>query len=114
MSPRDTARTIQAVALVGLVAMTAALAYGIRAGGLIEDGALIAQLPWGLVSLIDIYVGFFLFSCWVVYREPRLVIAAIWVVAILSLGNLVTCCYVLFAAHQSNGDMQQFWTGRGG
>ncbi len=114
MSLRDTARTIQAVALVGVVTMTAALAYGIWAGGLMKDGALIARLPWGLVTLIDIYVGILLFSCWVVYREHRLLTAAIWVVAILSLGNLVTCCYVLLAARQSNGDMKRFWMGERG
>jgi hypothetical protein len=97
--------------MVGLAAMLAALAYGINAGGLMEDGARIVGLPWGIVTLVDIYVGFFLFSCWIVYRESKPGIAAAWIVALMSLGNLVSCCYVLWAAQRSKGDAASFWMG---
>ena len=99
------------VAAAGLAAMLAALAYGINAGGLMEDGALIAGLPWGLVTLVAIYVGFFLFSCWIVYRESKVGVAGIWIVALMSLGNLVSCLYVLWAAQRSKGDAASFWMG---
>ena len=111
MGAHVTVRTIRTVAVAGLAAMVAALVYGIGAGGLIEDGMRIVSLPWGLVALLDIYVGFFLFSCWIAYREPRPGIAAIWIVALMSLGNLVSCLYVLWAAQRSKGDAASFWMG---
>ena len=50
------------VALLGLLAMTVVLIYGFTMGDFFEEGRLLLTMPWGIVSLVDLYVGFTLFS----------------------------------------------------
>lgn len=51
------------IALVGLLAMTGILIYGFTVGNFLAEGAKLLAMPWGVVSLVDLYVGFTLFSC---------------------------------------------------
>ena len=62
-------KTAKGIALLGLLAMTAVLIYGFTAGNFAEEGKQLLSMPWGIVSLVDLYVGFVLFSGWIVYRE---------------------------------------------
>ena len=57
------------IALAGLLAMTAILVYGFTVGNFSAEGAKLLAMPWGIVSLVDLYVGFALFSGWIVFRE---------------------------------------------
>ena len=57
------------IALVGLLAMTGILIYAFTIGDFFAEGAQMLAMPWGIVSLVDLYVGFTLFSCWIVFRE---------------------------------------------
>ena len=41
--------------------MGAALAYGFVVGDFWKDGGELMDNPWGIVSLFDVYVGFFFF-----------------------------------------------------
>ena len=52
----------KAIALLGLLAMTAVLIYGFTAGDFLAEGSRLLEMPWGIVSLVDLYVGFILFS----------------------------------------------------
>jgi hypothetical protein len=45
--------------------MTAVLVYGFTVGDFSADGAIILSNPWGIVSMVDLYVGFILFSGWI-------------------------------------------------
>ena len=40
--------------------MGGALFYGFTLGDFWKDGAELLENPWGIVSLFDVYVGFFL------------------------------------------------------
>ena len=63
----------KAIALLGLLAMTVILIYGFTVGDFAEEGKQLLSMPWGIVSLVDLYVGFVLFSGWIVYtRNQRL------------------------------------------
>ena len=81
-------------------------------GDIGEEGSVLASMPWGIVSLVDVYVGFILFSGWVVYREKSLVRSVVWVVLIMVLGNFTASLYTLLALQTSGGDWWQFWMGR--
>ena len=70
----------KAIALLGTVAMAAVLVYGFTAGDFLVDGAELLHMPWGIVSLVDLYVGFALFSGWIAYRERSWLRAAAWIV----------------------------------
>ena len=104
------------IALLYLIVLTAvmagALIYGFSLGDFLDFEELLEN-PWGIVSLFDVYVGFFFFIGWIVYREscPGIILA--WSVAILLGGNLVSGIYALIALLRSKGDARTFFLGQG-
>lgn len=100
------------IALAGLLAMTAVLMYGFSAGNFSEDGGEILRNPWGIVSLVDLYTGFILFSGWIIYREKSFLQAAVWVGLMMVLGFFTGALYVLLALIQSQGNWFIFWMGQ--
>jgi hypothetical protein len=101
----------KAVALLGLLAMTAVLIYGFTVGNFREDGAALLSNPWGIVSIVDLYVGFILFSGWIIYREKSALRSIIWVVLMMILGFFTGSLYTLIALQTSGGDWRRFWMG---
>lgn len=101
----------KAISIAGLLAMTAALIYGFTAGNFLEDGAQLLSNPWGVVSFIDLYVGFTLFSLWIIYREKSVLRSIIWVFFMLTLGFFTGSLYTFIALQTSGGDWQRFWMG---
>jgi hypothetical protein len=102
----------KAIALLGLLAMTTVLIYGFTAGDFAGEGRQLLSMPWGIVSLVDLYVGFILFSGWIVYREKSLARSAVWVVLMMVLGFWTASLYTLIALQTSGGDWRRFWLGR--
>jgi hypothetical protein len=100
------------VALLGLLAMTGVLIYGFTVGDFSGEGRQLTSMPWGIVSLVDLYVGFILFCGWIVYREKSFVRSVVWVVLMLVLGFFTASLYTLIALQTSGGDWQRFWLGR--
>tara|TARA_B100000131_G_scaffold145389_1_gene141424 strand:+ start:693 stop:971 length:279 start_codon:yes stop_codon:yes gene_type:complete len=71
----------------------------------------IPDLPWGIVSLVDLYGGFILVSIWIAYKES-LLSSAVWIFFVMVLGNLTTAIYVIYSINKSNGDIVSFFTGK--
>jgi hypothetical protein len=99
------------ISTIGLLAMTAVLGYAFTSGSITTEGAWLLAHPWGQVSLIDVYVGFALFSGWVVYRENSMARSLLWIVLIIVLGNWSSSLYALLALISSRGDWKHFWMG---
>jgi hypothetical protein len=99
------------IALLGLLAMSAALIYGFTVGDFFADGALIVANPWGIVSLVDLYTGFALFGAWIYYREANKLIALVWIVILMVLGFWLGSLYVLIQLYKSNGNYSKFFLG---
>ncbi len=102
----------KAIALLGILAMTGILIYGFTAGDFSGEGAKLLAMPWGIVSLVDLYVGFILFSCWIVYREKAVLPSLIWVVLMMVLGFFTGALYTFIALQASGGDWKRFWMGK--
>jgi hypothetical protein len=100
------------LALVGILAMTAVLIYGFTVGNFRNDGAELLQNPWGIVSLVDLYVGFALFSGWIIYREKSFGRSLIWVILMVVLGFFTASLYSFIALNKSDGDWRKFWMGQ--
>lgn len=100
------------VAGLGLLAMTAVLVYGFTVGDFAADGGELLRNPWGVVSMVDLYTGFVLFSGWIVYREKSIARAATWVLLMMVLGFFTGSLYALLALYSSGGDWRKFWLGR--
>ncbi|MGD8968169.1 MAG: DUF1475 family protein [Anaerolineae bacterium] len=105
-------RLAKAIALLGVVAMSAVLIYAFTAGDIGREGSELLSMPWGIVSLVDLYVGFTLFSGWIVYREKSVVRSVMWVVLMMVLGFFTASLYAFIALQTSGGDWRRFWLGR--
>jgi hypothetical protein len=99
------------IAILGLLVMTIAILSAFTFGNFIVEGAWITSHPWGIVSLVDLYVGFTIFSLWIVCREKSRATAAVWVALMMVLGNWTAALYVLLALNASCGDWKKFWMG---
>ena len=97
-------KIIKIIALIGIISMSVVLLNGFINGNFFEDGSTLMQNPWGIVSLVDLYVGFLLFSIWIVYRESSWNARIIWVVFMMIFGFLTASVYVFYAVHTARGD----------
>lgn len=100
------------VAVLGVLVMAAILVYGFAVGDFGGEGQVLLSMPWGIVSLVDVYVGFVLFSGWIVYREKSLLRSVVWITLVMVLGNFTASLYALIALLTSGGDWKRFWMGR--
>lgn len=99
-------------AFLGTLAMTIVLIYGFTSGDFSSDGAALMQNPWGIVSLVDLYTGFTLFSGWIIFREKSAARSAVWVLLMMVLGFFAGSVYTLMALNRSKGDWTRFWMGK--
>lgn len=86
--------TIRILAGLGGLAL---LAFIIRAAGLadiLQSFAAISADPWGLVTLVDLYLGFLLISVVIWHLEARAAIALCWIIPLFVLGNLVSALWL--------------------
>jgi hypothetical protein len=100
------------VAGLGALAMVAVLVYGFVEGDFTGEGGRLLAMPWGKVSLVDLYVGFVLFSCWILFRDGITLFSVVWIAAVMILGSLAICLYVLAALRSSGKDWGLFFLGR--
>ena len=105
-------RYAKLISACGIVAMTAALIYGFTVGDFGSDGTALLRNAWGMVSMVDLYTGFILFSAWIVFRERSIRRAIIWVALMMVLGFFTASLYTFLALHASDGDWGRFWMGQ--
>jgi hypothetical protein len=105
-------RLAKIITFLGILAMTAVLIYGFTVGDFFAEGSQLLAMPWGIVSLVDLYTGFILFSCWIIYREKSLPVAILWTIGMMVLGFFAGSLYAFIALQKSGGDWHKFWLGK--
>lgn len=100
------------ISLLGVLAMTLVLVNGFTRGDFFGEGSQLLAMPWGIVSLVDLYTGFSLYSLWIIYREKSLPVAILWTVAMMTLGFFAGALYALLTLQASNNDWRKFWMGK--
>ena len=100
------------ISFLGVLAMTAVLVYGFTAGDFFGEGSQLTSMPWGIVSLVDLYTGFILFSALIIYREKSLPGAILWTIAMMVLGFFAGSLYALINLYTCQGDWRKFWLGK--
>ena len=96
------------------IIMAGVLVFGFSQGDFWTEGSQLTSMPWGIVSLFDVYVGFLLFCSWIWYREDGFLKKAFLTISILLGGNAVSALYALIALVKSKGDLDFFFTGKSG
>ncbi|MFP4148372.1 MAG: DUF1475 family protein [Nitriliruptoraceae bacterium] len=89
---------VRLVAALGCAAMTAAIVAGFATASFTEEGALLLELTWGRVTLVDIYLAFLFGWLWIAWRERSPVRAALWAVATVITGSVALFGYLLGAS----------------
>lgn len=77
------------------------IALSIATGDISAEGSIIADLPWGRMSLVDIYLGVALITLWVFLREDRTWVAVAWIPVFIVLGHAGTALYAAVAAFRA-------------
>ena len=106
-------RRVTSVRILGMAVvagMAIAIWFGIAEGDLVAESSQIWALPWGRVSLVDLYLGLAVFGGWVAVRQPNVISTLAWWVALVFLGNLAAGAYLTIAAFRSR-DLQQLLLG---
>ncbi len=104
-------KAVIVLSIIGIIAMSAILGYAFLNGNFFLEGTQLISMPWGIVSLIDLYTGFFLFSGWIIFRERSILRSIIWVLFMMVLGFFTASIYVLVAALSAKGSWRKFWMG---
>ena len=104
-------KAAKVVALTGVIAMGCALTYGFTVGDFSGEGEVLLGMPWGIVSLVDVYTGIALFSCWVIFRERSAIRSITWVVLMIVLGFFAVAVYTYVALVRSGGNWGRFYLG---
>lgn len=101
----------KSISFLGILAMTAVLIYGFTTGNFAKDGGELLQNPWGIVSMVDLYTGFILFSAWIAFREKNWKKSVFWIILMMVLGFFTASLYAFLALSASKGDWKIFWMG---
>lgn len=100
------------IAWISLGVMTVGLLNGFINGDFLVDGAALLANLWGIMSMIDLYVGFTWFSMWIVFRESNRYVAIIWVIAMMILGFFTGALYILFVLYTSKDSWPHVMMGK--
>ena len=92
---------IRILGLAVSVTMVVAIVFGLIEGDLFVEGSQIWELPWGRVSLVDLYLGLVVFGAWVAVREDSTAARLAWWVCLILLGNLAAGIYLTLASFRS-------------
>jgi len=100
------------IAYGGFLIMLLVICYALVYGDFFVEGAVLVDMAWGMVTLVDLYLGLLLFSFWVICREENKTTALSWSVLILLLGNMLSCLYILKSFYEAEGSAKKFWLGK--
>ena len=97
------------IAGVGAVLLTLSIGWAFQEASFSDSFSAITADPWGIVTLVDLYLGFVVFTLIVFLVEPRKSVAAAWCIPLFFLGNIISAVYVIVRGRallmaRQNGD----------
>jgi len=101
-------KTVKFMAWLGAIIMASMIIFTSVTGDFFKEGSILLNMVWGQMSMVDLYVGFILFYMWIFKREKKTSHRLIWLVLILTMGNLITAVYILKAAYESKTELEFF------
>ncbi len=78
--------------------LTAAIVWAMGQASILDSFGRIVADPWGIVSLIDLYVGFFVAAVLIWRFEPSRAVAIAAIVLMPFLGNVVSLLWLAWRA----------------
>lgn len=62
---------------------------------LFKEWNFLGSIPWMRATLWDFYANVFVIYLWIFYKEPRILLKIVWLIAMVFLGSIASCIYVL-------------------
>ena len=89
---------LRLICLLGAASLGLAIFWAMGADGR-GLGVVLGEMtsdPWTIVTLIDLYLGFFIAAAIIVLFERRLLVGLLWAAPIFVLGNVWTAIWFIF------------------
>ena len=83
------------IILLLALAFTGLIGWAFTTGDFFAEGAQLTELAWGVVTLADLYLGFFLFAVFIFWAERSLLTSSILTVLLMTLGNGVAAIWLV-------------------
>ncbi len=80
---------LRVLCAIGFVILAGSIVWAFTAAPFWESVDLVVSNPWGVVMLIDLYLGFFIFAVVIARFEPNRGLAVALIAAMPFLGNVV-------------------------
>ena len=81
---------------LGVLALGALIIWAIQAGDFSAAGGWLTSDPWGIVTLVDLYLGFFFLAVIIWLFEPNRLIALFFILPLPFLGNVWAGIWVVW------------------
>jgi hypothetical protein len=85
----------RAIYAVLAIVFTAMIGWASLRGDFGAEFAAITNMPWGQVTLVDLYIGFGLYAAAVWLVEDKLTVKLLWALPIIVLGNAWSLMWVV-------------------
>jgi hypothetical protein len=86
-------RIFSGLVLVGMLTVTTVASLD---RGVFDAGAALWPDPWFKATLADAYFGFLTVYLWIAYKEVGLAKRLLWLVLLLTLGNIAIAAYLMW------------------
>jgi hypothetical protein len=104
-------KVAKSIIWLGSLGMFVALINVFINGNLAVDGPKLLGNAWGIISLVDLYLGLILFAIWILVREKNIAVIVVLLALLMVLGFLAGSLYVLYNLKTSKGDWKKFFLG---
>ena len=104
-------RVAKSLIVLGSLGMIIALVNVFLNGNLSIDGPKLLNNAWGIISLVDLYLGLLLFTIWMIFREKNIIYIVLMLILTTFFGFLAVSIYVLINIQRSKGDWKEFFLG---
>lgn len=62
---------------------------------LFKERDFLGSIPWMRATLWDFYANALVIYLWICYKEPGILLKVMWLVAMICLGSIASCVYIL-------------------
>lgn len=93
------------------IAMVLSLGNVFINGNFSTEGLALLTNNWGIMSLVDLFAGIFVFSTWIVFREKNKLVIGLLLVLMVFFGFLTASVYILVHLRKAKGDWAEFFFG---
>ena len=75
---------VKTIAYMSTLIMAIVISWALTKSNIFVEGNTILALPWGIVTFVDLYIGFLYVGIWMVIRE-KLLHSILWIISLFFL-----------------------------